>query len=110
MALVEIELRLNTFENMIQFILEKRPIPVSWLAHFRPSRLLSKPFNWQQPVIGENIPGFPTPPGMLTVSVPVKISHISFDELKADANAPHTTTNCTARLVRVLLRISRRTG
>ncbi len=99
MALVEIELRISECTNLVWFILAKSPIPVPQLSLLGPSRLLSKPFSWQQPVLGEAVPGFAAPPGTVPVRAPVKIAHVSLDELKVNASTPHAVTDCVAWLL-----------
>lgn len=99
MALIEIELRIDVCTNLTWFILAKSPIPVPWLTLLGPARLLSKPFQWQSPVLGDAPPGFTVPPGTLSLRAPVTITHVSLNELVANAAAPGVVTDCMAWLL-----------
>lgn len=99
MALVEIELRAPEATNLVWFVLAKSPIPAPRLSMLGSSRLLSRPFAWQQPVLGDSIPGFAAPPSTLPLRAAVTVAHVSLDELKTSAAAPHALTQCMAWLI-----------
>jgi hypothetical protein len=102
MALVEIELTQNTFENAVWLLVSSSPIPAPSFAILDPTRLLSS-LQWQGPRIVPSAPAFVTPSGALVARADVGVTHVSIDELEANAAAPGTTTRLTAWL---LLRVS----
>lgn len=99
MALVEIELTTDTCARLTWLMLSKAPIPAPWFALFGSTRLLSQPFGWQYPDLGVAPPGFVATPGTLPLRAAVTITHVSVDDLAANATAPGIAVSCTAWLV-----------
>jgi hypothetical protein len=97
MAVVEIEIKQHRFVKLLQFMLAANPIPAPTLAILGPTRLLTR-LRWQLPQLEAVAPGSTTP-GTLNARATVTVTHVSLDELTANAAAPGTETTLTASLV-----------
>lgn len=99
MALIEIELDANTFENLAFFVLSKSPIPAPTFDLLGPTRLVSKPILWSTPICGTVLPGGTLPPGTLALQATAVISHVSVAELIHNPLGESQKTECVAWMI-----------
>lgn len=95
MALIEVEMIAEKFNQLVQLLASAGPIPIGILQRLGPERLIAE-FAWNQVAVGLLHPGFTTQSGTLTARCALTLRHVSTAELDVDLNATGTTTVTTA--------------
>ncbi|AYC30979.1 hypothetical protein D3880_00630 [Pseudomonas cavernae] len=95
MALIEIEMLEQRFNQLVHLLVSAGPIPIGILSGLGVSRLIAE-FTWNRVEVGHAPPGFVPPVGVLTARCEVTLRHVSTDELDVDPNAVGTTTRATS--------------
>jgi hypothetical protein len=95
MALIEVELVRERFNQLVRSMASAGPIPIGLLNSLGPNRLIAE-FTWDDAFVGQAPAGVAPPFGTLAARCPVSLRHVSLAELDADPLAPGTTTAATA--------------
>ena len=95
MALIEVEMIVTRFNQLVQSLASAGPIPIGVWDSLGSNRLIVE-FTWNQATAGLAPPGFNTPFGNLTARCAVTLRHVSTAELDANPDATGETMAATA--------------